>query len=125
MFLPGEPSEEVTGFPGVDEYLGILRFVANLPREAAVILVCVSEDDASDIRDANSVLAQFTPQCVRRDRSLRTYIDQRQRIFLDQVDIDVANIKRRGNREGDNFHCGFRIADCGFAFMITVLGWLL
>ena len=61
-----------------------------------MIFVCVSEYDAAEIGNEKTRLAQTGAQRLDRFFRLRSGIDDRQRIFSDQIDVYRTNIKRRG-----------------------------
>src|SRR5438876_5958324 len=102
----------MAGLPVVDKYLGILRFAAKRPRQATVILMSMSKDYAANISDTSACLSQSRPQRIDRFGCLRASVDDRHRIFFDQIDVDRADVERRWQRNGDDFHCRFSIANC-------------
>ena len=83
--------------PVVNKHFGVLCFVANRLRESTMIFVCVSEYDAPEIGNEKTRVAQTRAQRFDRLFRLRTRVDDRQRIFSDQIDVDRADIERRGN----------------------------
>jgi len=87
-------------FPFVNKYLGTVRLVADLLSEAAMILMRVSQDDSANIRKFNAVCRQLFTQNIRGLGRFRPDIDQRDRIFLYQINIDIADIERRGIASG-------------------------
>src|SRR4051812_19382041 len=99
--------------PIVNKYLGILCFVANLSGESAMIFVCMRQNDAANIRDLHSVIGEFSTQRIRGIRRLWSDVDKRDRILLDQIDVDVADVERSWYGEGNYLHCGLRISDRG------------
>jgi hypothetical protein len=104
MFLVREAAKQMSGFPSVDQYLGVLRLVPNLSCESAVIFVSVRENDPPYIGDLNTRTAQLLPENRGGLRCFGADIDQRYRIFLDQVNVDIADVKRCWNRKRNNFH---------------------
>jgi hypothetical protein len=62
-----------------------------------MVFVCVSENDATQIGNEVTGVAQPGAQRLNRFLRLRTRIDDGQRIFSDQIDVDRADIKRGRN----------------------------
>src|SRR3982751_1690340 len=104
MLLPGESPEQVPGFPLVGQYLRVLGFVADLLRQAAVVLVRVRKHDPTNVREPHSVLGQLRPQSVGGFFRFRPNVDQRHRVLFDEVNIYVADIKRGRDGERDDLH---------------------
>ncbi len=51
------------------------------------------------------------PQRADGFRRFRSDVDQRQRFFADEINIDIADVKRRWNGKRNDFHiCDFRFA---------------
>lgn len=96
MLVARKSSEQMTGLPFVDKDRGILCLVADLPGESAMILVSVGEDDPPNIRNADAVLAKLAPQRIRSVFRFWSDVDERQRIFLYQIDVHVADVEGSG-----------------------------
>ncbi len=99
-----EPADAMPGFPRMYEHLGILRFITNAARESAMIFMRVGEHDAANVGDAQARLAQPFMQGVVRFFGFGTGVDERERIFRDQIDVDRANVEWRRQRDGDDAH---------------------
>lgn len=95
MCFTGQTSEKMAAFPIVNIDFGIYRLIANPDSKAAVVFMSMCEDDSADIRKADAIFTKF---CSERGRSLGSFwpdVDQRNRIFANQIDIDVTDVKGR------------------------------
>jgi hypothetical protein len=81
--------------PIVNKHFRVLRFVAQRSRESAVIFVCVREYDAAEVGNEETGFAQSFSQRFNRLFRLRSGVDDRQRIFGDQVDVYRTDVERR------------------------------
>lgn len=104
MLFLSETPKKIARFPFMDQYLGVLRFVSDLLREPAMILVSVRKNYPPYIRKQYPVLPEPRPQCRRSRSGLWTNVDQRHRIFLDQIDIHIADVEGSWNGYGDDLH---------------------
>ena len=57
----------------------------------------VGDDDQLKVLDAPAVLRKPALQGVERGAHVRPAVEQRQRVVLDQVGVDGADLKRGGN----------------------------
>src|ERR1044072_6812362 len=90
--------------PVVNKHFRILCCVTQRLGETTMIFVCVSEYDAAQIRNEKTCLTQAGAQRFDRLFRLRPGIDDRQRIFSDQVDVYRANVERRRQRYRSEEH---------------------
>ncbi len=97
MLFIFETAVTMTSLPIVNKHFRILRFVAQRSRESAMIFVCVREHDATEVGNEKAGVAQTRAQCFDRLFRLRSRVDDRQRIFSDQVDVNRTDVERRGN----------------------------
>src|SRR6185369_8283319 len=116
MFFVFESTVTMTSLPVVNKHFRVLCFVTQRAGESTMIFMCVSENDASQIGNEIAGATQPSAQRLNRLFGLRTRIDDRQRIFSDQVDVDRADIKRRWYRDRDDAHqesnCRLPISNC-------------
>jgi hypothetical protein len=91
-----KPAVKMARLPVVNKHFRVFCFIAQRLRETAMIFVCVSEHDATQIRNAKACLTQTCPERFNRFFRLRPGVDDRQRIFSDQIDVYRANVERRG-----------------------------
>lgn len=104
MFFILEPADAVSGFPGMHQDFRILRLIANRARQPAMIFMRVRKDDPANIGDANTSFSQAFMQGVIRFFGFRAGVDERNRIFRDQVDVNRADVEGRGKRDGNDAH---------------------
>ena len=97
MFLAREPSEKMSGFPTVNKDFRIFCFVAHRARQTAMVFVRVRQDDAPDVAEFDAAAPQFFTQRFGGLPGFRSDVDERQRLFPDEININVADIKRRRN----------------------------
>src|SRR5215213_199686 len=88
--------------PVVNKHFRVLRFVTQGASESTMIFVCVSENDATQIGDEIAAVTQTRAQRVDCFLSLWTRVDDCQRIFGDQVDVDWTDIERCRQRYGND-----------------------
>ena len=96
MLLVFQSTVAVASLPIMDKDFRILCFVTERLRKSTMIFVCVSEHDTSQVGDEKTCVAQTRPQCFNRLFRLGSRVDNRQRIFSDQVDVNRPNIERSG-----------------------------
>src|SRR5688500_5946529 len=94
MFVILKPAVTMARFPVVYNHFSVLRFVAQRLPESAMIFVGVSQYDATEIGNEEAGGAQAGAQCVDRCLRLRSGVDDRDRIFGDQVDVNRTNVER-------------------------------
>src|ERR1041385_4231929 len=104
MFFILQTTVTMTSLPIVNEHFRILCFVTEGLRETTVIFVCVSENDAAKVRDEKTGFTQTRAQCFDCFFGFGSGVDDRQRIFGDQVDVDRTNIERRRQRYRNDPH---------------------
>ena len=83
----------MSGFPFVNKDLGIRRLVADLSGQAAVILMRVRQDNSFYVLETQSMARKSLSKSVFSLRRFWANVDQRDRIFSDQIDIYVTDIK--------------------------------
>src|SRR5688572_31895079 len=113
--------------PVVNKDLCILRLVADLFRESAMVFVCVCEDDAADVRDAHAMLSQAPPESVGGLARFRPDVDERHRILADKIDVHIADVKWRRNPKRNDLHRNLRFAifDLRSSIWLSALGWII
>ena len=74
-----------------------------------MVFVSVSQDDPPHIRELDAVTGKLLSQSIRRLTGFGANIDQSERLFSDQIDVDVTDIERRRYREGDYLHSAMPI----------------
>src|ERR1051325_3459384 len=89
-----ESCRAMTGFPIMNENLCVLRLVTQRTRESAMVFVCVSKHDTTDVPGRQAVLSEPCAQGLDGFSSLGAGIDDRDRIFFDKIDVDGANVER-------------------------------
>src|SRR5688500_19429003 len=94
MFVILKPAVTMARYPVVYKHFRVLRFVAQRLRQSAMIFVGVSQYDATEIGNEEAGGAQAGAQCVDRCFRLRSGVDDRDRIFGDQVDVKRTNVER-------------------------------
>ena len=95
MLFVFETAVAMASLPVVNKHFRILRFIAQRSREPAVIFVCVRENDAAEVGNEEAGFAQPRTQRLDRLFRLRSRVDDRQRIFGDQVDVYRTDVERR------------------------------
>src|SRR5438045_1217145 len=95
MFFILQPAVTMTSLPVVNEDFCVLCFITQRLCESTVIFVCVREYDATEVRYEKTGFAQPCAQCFDGFFGLRTSVDNRQRIFGNQVDVDRPDVERR------------------------------
>ena len=104
----------MTGFPTVHEYPGLLRLIAQRPRQAAMIFVRVRKHDAPDVRNRDARMPQSCAQSVDGFFGFRSCVNQSNGIFFDEIDVDGADVEGGGKGDGDDFHSEFQISNLKF-----------
>src|SRR5437016_5128086 len=69
-----------------------------------MVFMGVSEHDAADVGDGKSGALESVAQSCHGFFGLRAGVDDRDWIFGDQIDIHRADVKRGGQRDGDDLH---------------------
>ena len=59
-----------------------------------MVFVCMREHDAANITRRQAVLSQTRAQRIDGFACLRASIDDRDRIFFDEIDVNRANVER-------------------------------
>jgi hypothetical protein len=86
------------------EHHGFLGLIAQGTRQPAVILMRVRQDDAANIGNAKPGASQPFAQSLRGLFRLRPRINQRHRVFGNEVAINRPDVERGGNGDGNYFH---------------------
>jgi hypothetical protein len=73
-----------------------------------MVFMRVREHDAAKIGNGEARLSQAGSQSLDCLLGLRPRIDDRDRIFRDEINVDRADIERGGQRDGDDLHIDFR-----------------
>src|SRR5437764_9978466 len=94
----------MTGLPAVHENSGLLRLIAQRPRQAAMIFMCVRKHDAPDVRNRDPRMPQSCSQNVDGFFSLGSGVDQGDGLVFDEIDVDGTDVERRGKGDGDDAH---------------------
>src|SRR5262245_13217642 len=94
----------MAGLPIMNEHLRLFRLIAQRTRQATMIFVSVSEDDATNIGNVQSVLSQSGTQSIDRVACFWARIDQRNRILFDEIDVDRADVEGSWKRNGNDAH---------------------
>ena len=69
-----------------------------------MVFVRVRQYDPSNVGESNTLPTQFIDQRSISVVGLWPDVDQRQRIFLDEINIYVAHVKRRRDGDRDDLH---------------------
>src|SRR2546425_257928 len=80
----------------VREYLGLICFIAQRPRQAAMIFMRVRKHDAPDVRYQDARLPHSCTQNIDGFFSLGSGVDQGNGIFFDEIDVDGADVEGSG-----------------------------
>jgi hypothetical protein len=88
----------------VHKYFGILCLVADLFRKAAMILMRMREDDPPHIGDPYSMAPQLPAKAIGGFSRFWPDVDKRYRVLFDEVDVDIANVKRRRDGNRNDLH---------------------
>ena len=95
MFFVLKTTVTMPGLPVVNKHLGVLCFITQRLCESTMIFVCVSENDTAEIGNAKACVAQTRTQRLDRFFRLWSGINNRQRIFSDQIDVYRTDVERR------------------------------
>jgi hypothetical protein len=68
-------------------------------RQALVVEVLVGDDDELEVLDLAAVVGQRALELVERLARVGAGVDQRERVVLDELDVDPPHHERRGDRE--------------------------
>lgn len=91
-------------FPFMDQYFSVFSLISHLFCESAMIFVGMGQNDPMDIREFYAAVCKFGPQRIRCLTRLWPNVDQRQRVFLYQIDVDVTDIEGRRYGDRNNVH---------------------
>src|SRR5437867_10297154 len=94
MLLVLESSDTMASLPIVNKYFSVFGLVAERPRQATVIFVRVSQNDAPNITDRETCGSQRCAQGIHCFPRFRTRIDDRYRIFFDEINIYRPDVER-------------------------------
>jgi hypothetical protein len=104
MFLAFQAAEKVAGFPRMNQDLRVFGLITNCPGQTTVIFMGVREDDSPEIRKLFAMPRQSVAQGFYGFGRFRAGVDQRQRLVVDQINIDVTDQKRSWQSYRNNFH---------------------
>ena len=69
-----------------------------------MVLVSMRQHDATHVGELNAVSAELLTKGLGGLIRFWPDVDQRQRVLADEVNVDVADVKRRWDRDGDDLH---------------------
>ena len=99
-----KPPDAMPCLPPMHENFRFLCLVAQRLRQPAVIFMRVRQDNSSNVGDAKPCAPQTFSESFDSLFRLRPGVNQRHRVFGNQIAVDRTDVEGRGNDDGNDFH---------------------